>query len=434
MSRKVFISFLGTSNYHNCNYVSPDKQPVKDIKYVQEATIIQHCLDYDRFFIFTTSEAFEKNWQNNGHKDRQDNILPNEGLQTRLAILQLKSPAEAVEIDEGFSQKEIWAIFQKVFDKIEKDDEIIFDITHAFRFLPMLGMVLINYLKTLKNVKINGIYYGAFEALGPAWKVEKIPIEERNVNILDLSSFSLLQDWTSAANALVAYGDVKKITNLANEGIKPILKDTKGKDEAARAMRNFITPLNAIFDNIATCRGKELFESKGYDDINTSLKELKKDLIPPMAPLIDKLEEALQTFNSADTIINGFRIVRLCIDYNWIQQGYTILFETSLSYILSQNNLDYQKLLNREIASACLTIHNRNIPKHQWKGFAAENPEITEKILHSVVLRQIADDMAALQDMRNDINHSGFRTNPSDYNGLKKFLTKTYCSIVSKIL
>ena len=54
----------------------------------------------------------------------------------------------------------------------------------------MLAIVVLNYAKTLKKIKLRGIYYGAFEVLGSFEEASKIPISERRVPVLDLTTYS----------------------------------------------------------------------------------------------------------------------------------------------------------------------------------------------------------------------------------------------------
>lgn len=235
MARKVFISFLGTNQYLECNYYSSDGRVEENLKYVQEASIKHFCSDFDAYIFFLTKDAKEKNW------------VGEAGLESRLSSVTVNN-GEIIsqDIPNGFNINQIWEIFQIVFDQIQMNDVLVLDITHAFRSLPMLGMVLINYLKATKNVKIQGIYYGAFEALGPMHIVKEMPLKDRNVEILDLIGFSLLQDWTVAANNFYEFGNVDKLSELITKEIKPILVETKGSDNDAKMLRNFIKPLPEI--------------------------------------------------------------------------------------------------------------------------------------------------------------------------------------------
>ena len=69
MARKVFVSFLGTSNYLPTRYeLGGKKSPV--VRFVQQALIEMLCADWtadDRILIFYTEESRRRNWLDNGH-------------------------------------------------------------------------------------------------------------------------------------------------------------------------------------------------------------------------------------------------------------------------------------------------------------------------------------------------------------------------------
>ena len=85
-----------------------------------------------------------------------------------------------IKIPNGDYEEEIWEIFESVYNVLKDGDEVYFDITHAFRSIPMLVMVLINYAKFLKNIKVKSITYGNWEARD----------SENFAPIMDLITFS----------------------------------------------------------------------------------------------------------------------------------------------------------------------------------------------------------------------------------------------------
>ena len=191
MSRKVFVSFLGTNNYVECRY---DIKGVVSapVRFVQEALIENLCKEWtadDRILIFCTSKektgengSKEINWFDNG-QSRVSDELEKIGLQHRLQDLQtcigLKAQIEEHDIEAGFSEEEIWSIFDTVYAKLQPNDQIFFDVTHAFRSIPLFSIVLFNYSKFMKETRLMSIMYGAFEKLGPAFKVKEQPVDER---------------------------------------------------------------------------------------------------------------------------------------------------------------------------------------------------------------------------------------------------------------
>jgi len=179
---KAFISFLGTSDYSRCRY-SLDNQTGDVVKYVQEDIVNRFCRQWassDQIRIFITDDAKLKNWEDNGHEDRVTKKQKSDrGLGSRFDEMGLNAAVKRYDIPVGNSEAEIWQIFQIVYESLGEGDEIIFDITHSFRSIPMLFMVLIGYARLLKNISVSGIYYGAFEILGHLSVVEKMDERDR---------------------------------------------------------------------------------------------------------------------------------------------------------------------------------------------------------------------------------------------------------------
>ena len=174
MVRKVFISFLGTNNYVETHYELNGKVS-KPVRFIQEALISSICKKWeekDKIFIFCTEGACQMNWVDNGQKNTQTDI-EKIGLDQRLKDLNLQVKHEKVNIKEGFLLEEIWDIFDTVYNKLEAKDEIYFDVTHAFRSIPMFSTILFNYSRSMLDTEVKSIYYGAFEKLGFAVRMGK---------------------------------------------------------------------------------------------------------------------------------------------------------------------------------------------------------------------------------------------------------------------
>jgi len=91
-------------------------------------------------------------------------IMTEKAEEIHAAALNKLCDFEPIKIPNGKSEEEFWIIFDKITSVINEGDEIVFDITHGFRSQPFIVIVLLLYLKALKNIKIKNILYGAFEA------------------------------------------------------------------------------------------------------------------------------------------------------------------------------------------------------------------------------------------------------------------------------
>jgi len=434
MSRKVFLSFLGKSFYEETNYLASNQNQNRMIttRFIQEASILNYTQDFtekDKIIILTTEGAL-KNWEDNKHYNfRKKEYEFYEGLQTKLKQLNLSSEVKNILIPEGESTEQLWEIFQIVFDLIEDDDEIIFDITHGFRSLPMLNMVLVNYAKLLRNIKVKGIYYGAFEAK------QKLENGKEYSPIWNLKSFVELQEWTNAANIFLNTGNALDLAKQIQDEENLDLK--KG--------------LNNLSKNMLVNRGLNIIEGTQIITLRDALNRIEnKHLKPeetPLKPILKKIRHKFD-FYKENHPINGFLAGKWAMENGLIQQAATMLEEAVTTFVLFEiSQEDKINIPNiRTSVSAAITIgDNVNfryiIPmrkteneelKNKFKreqeeellGWQKEYVPIIRKLSYSNDLRTIINRIK--NSVRDDINHSGFRENPRTYDEFQVSLTKRY--------
>lgn len=436
---RLFISFLGTNNYISCNYYveRPEKTEVKDVRFVQEAIASIVCKTWnesDKILIFITEEAKKRNWLDNGHTDRKTKKeIPSEGLAKRLHKLNLKASIIPVSIDDGLDNDGIWNIFYDVYENIGDGDDVIFDITHAFRSIPMLAIVILNYAKALKNITISGIHYGPFEKLGKVEEVSEMAIEDRNVPILDLSAFDYLLDWSFGVERFVTSGDATKLSELMQQDINPLLRETQGKNQGVKNLDLIGKGLSNFSNIIATCRAPKLSSQSIYNKEQIS-KYQESELLPAFKPLIRKIEQGFEKF-SGHPIADGLEASQWCLKHNFIQQGITLLYETMISHIVSASEGDYLNQNDRKVATHIASgLYHDVLTK---KTARPESDELSEKITEyrSRVMTYLTEKIEFTkmigdlgQNIRNDINHAGYRDGakkPEDFRmSLSNFIDK----------
>jgi len=72
--------------------------------------------------------------------------------------------ARNIPIPSGTSENDLWAILQIILREIPSGSKLILDITHGFRSVPFLFFTAALFLKALRGVQIEGIYYGMLDA------------------------------------------------------------------------------------------------------------------------------------------------------------------------------------------------------------------------------------------------------------------------------
>ena len=410
MPRKVFLSFLGTNDYMPCTYFSPDGFEKSDTRFIQAALVEWRCKQWtkdDLVAIFLTKEASRKNWENDGHGNGSESC---NGLQQCLKELSLSVQVKPVFISDGKTETEIWDIFDQVYSILESQDQVTMDITHAFRSIPMLAIVLLNYAKALKQVSISGIHYGAFEVLGSLHLVKKMPLSERRAPIFDLTAFDSLMAWSTGVDRFLSAGDATLISRLANENIKPILAESKGKDLAASAIRGVSKAVEEFSRILSTCRGKEISCSafKLKSRVNECLQY--NDIIKPFTPILQALSDKTHVF-TGNELSDGIQAAEWCLKHNMIQQGYTILLEVIVTWTASlcPEQPGLSEIEKREIVSSAIHIAKHNKSREEWTGTAKKYPEVTQQYIEICLRYQVLLDLyAPLTAFRNDLNHAGF--------------------------
>jgi CRISPR-associated Csx2 family protein len=423
------MSVLGTGFYEPCSYYWKDRS-VKT-RFIQEATVRLFCDNWsedDQIIIFTTEKAFSTNYDSNIKKRKSFN---NEDIDyTSLAKifedLELITPFRNEMIKDGNDEDEIWEVFTTIFDQLRDGDEIYFDITHSFRYLPMLLLILLSYSEYLKKTKIKTITYGNYE-------VSKS--NNGKAPIMDLMPLVLLKDWSVAANNFERFGEVRLISKLCQESLSPILKEAKGSDKVATSINAFSKDLPTLIANIKTCRGIEIISGELVLKLEKRIATIEETSLVPFNPIFKRIKQQVHQFAADDNIKNGLTAVEWCIKNGLIQQGLTILQEAVVSFICENENLDITLEKNRNIVSSVFTIVEKNIPEKEWKGECAldDNIELTRKLCTNSLLLSLKQEYNNLSVLRNDINHSGMRSNPAKASSFEKNLKILYTSVSEKI-
>ncbi len=397
--RRVLLSFLGTTNYEECvYYFNNDRNQSYGVDRFVQNSIFKHlCKDWsaeDKYFVFLTDQAEPANWNDDIYKDKL-------GLQQTLAVNRFKVVPTAISaVPDGFNESQIWQVFQRVFDELKEGDQVWLDITHGFRSLPLLAAVLTNYARFLKNIVIQKIYYGVFESLGPVHQVKKdFPNPaDRWVPVLDLTAFSQLQDWTSAANEFVTLGNSAKLSVLTKD---------------VPSLQGLNTHLTKLTRGFGTSRGGDLISGKLFANFRKELAGAgKKTSLPALKPLLEVAAKKIDSFVTQpkgyqDRAKNTFSAIRWCIDHQLTQQGFTLLQEGVITLVVLQMGGQYSDPNLRQWVKVGFNV--ANLPEKSWLHEAKNDPEKAKKLLKDFpIFKAQTKNFSDLTGLRNDLNHAGY--------------------------
>jgi CRISPR-associated Csx2 family protein len=432
MSKKKgkLISVLGARNYITVNYDEFD-----ECEYIQEALIRKYKDELSEVLIFATEAAQQKNWNEYTYKDRNDKKVYKMGLKKKIDNIieeyDLDLEIKLIDIPAGFSEEELWEIFNIFTNEINEGDEIYFDVTHGFRYLAMLMMNILNYVKLSKNAEVKSIEYGLFEQLGPAYEVAKLPLEDRNARILDLTSFDYLNDWVVGVDNFINTGDADKINNLSGRSIGKMFAQDESMDDQTRKLINkiskLIKSLKYFNDEIKTARGNKL--NNTILNILTLLDEIEEfetdsnNRISPLLNLIDKIKNKFSIFDKNDKkgLKNYFQLLKWCKEHKLVQQGLVIFRENMISTIADEINEPYLPKHMKDKDYDYTLIEIRDEIGNALYSLIEEDQEynpITSQEKFDFIRKGIKEnfsDFLALYDKfrykRNDVSHFGLSEN-----------------------
>lgn len=349
-NNRHFIAVLGTNFYTDCIYQIPEAGFATQTPFAQLAVlryVMPRHQEGDRITILLTARSERRNWLDRDYEEQEIRTLEENGVQVRPGerktgfrkILENEYPdvpIACIHVRSGGSREELNEIFEKLYEAVHPGETIYFDITHGLRNIPMQVLTVIHYAKVLKEIRVGGIYYGAYE-IG-----EEREDGKRYVNLIDMSVCSKILDWTNAAESFIKGGSSNQIWELETSG-----KDVSAQEQAAlESLYDLTNCLNA-------CKGKNNDSPKksirkAYEDFREHYRILREDSAniseAPLLRLFERIESDLDIFRQKLCLVKdgetrrlvctetGMAAVDWAIRKHLTQLGFTALEETIVTY------------------------------------------------------------------------------------------------------
>jgi len=216
---------------------------------------LRQFIAFDRMAVFTTKEAHASAWP---------------------VLERLHDPRICeVPIALGEDQDQMWGWLDAMIEQVSDGDVVIFDITHGLRSIPFLVFLFAAYLKTIRQVTIEAIYYGALE-LGDAQTGKPAPV-------LDLSQFVSMLDWITASDQFIQTGDARRLAAL----LQP-------KEPAGKASAQAAQVLTQVSQAAFLCQPFSLM--KEVEKLPAALKQAELEVFTNARPFGVLNERVIQSF------------------------------------------------------------------------------------------------------------------------------------------
>ncbi|CUU10958.1 CRISPR-associated protein, TM1812 family [Armatimonadetes bacterium GBS] len=351
------ITFLGKGPYHSVIYQWGEHE--KETEFFAEA--LAEWLQPKEVCVMLTEGAQESgNWEK----------LESRLQKRRLEILK-------VPIPDGKDESELWQIFQRVADTVEIGDELVFDITHGFRSIPVLGLLAVAYLKQVKRVQIRYLLYGALEA---------VPREEARKPVFDLTPFAELLDWLTAVKMFIATGNASELADLLDEAQNNAHR--RSLPEPPKALKPIARWLRSVSESLMVCQAP--YVGSEIRELITKIEQGEPEIHQWTQPLVPLLETVKQTY--APYIPNNLETHRALIGWylerSHAMQAITLMREWLVSYQCRLEGKDPELMRHREAAEDTLNSLERNTRNGQHR-------------------EELVDLWGSVSNLRNRIAHCG---------------------------
>ncbi|OAT80417.1 CRISPR-associated protein [Desulfotomaculum copahuensis] len=366
--KKTLVTFIGTGKYSETTYLN-DKVSAKT-KYFP--VVAAFLASPERILVAQTTEAREMHW---------------ESLRKELLERGLPEPEE-LSIPSGKTTAELWEIFRRIMAAVEGENEVVFDITHAFRAIPLISFLSVAYLKFVRGINITGLYYGAYEARD----------KEKEISpIFDLTGFCELLDWIVGVNTFVNYGAAQELGGLLRRAQRA--KKMAGGTGRCELNR-FGQLISGISDALLTVRPFEVLEKTTQLEKYRAGSELRQQLendiqnwAPPFGMLLDQLlSDYLPFAGDKDhtkelNLQRQLEMIRWYVHRQYIPQALSLMREL----VISEQMRRYGRLA---------------------KALDVDLREEFSKRLHDQIKNKtpLGNLWSRLPNLRNDVDHAGWRT------------------------
>lgn len=354
MARKVLLSFLGTGSmeskkereYKTVNYHIEDKD-LGDYPFVSAA--LKKYYDADKVILVGTVHSMWEEvyrWfseENNIGLDEDAwaeiaEVCENANSTTDLVIPHqekieqaIGNGAKIVLIRYGINEREIKEnidIILGLQQYLEQQDELIVDVTHSFRSLPMFMMNLLIYLKNVcpKQIRISHIHYGMMEMIR----------ELGHAPIIDLRHIMDVNDWITGAYSFSEFGNAYKIADLVAD-----------QDKSVSNMLNEFSDLMNL---------NHLHDIQNISQRLSSIKNKKYETLLPQLtinPIVNSFVNRFSIQGGTQALFQ-LKVAKWQLEHRKYAQAILTITEAIVTYVCEINNMQWNNKTEREKAKTVL--------------------------------------------------------------------------------
>jgi len=219
-----------------------------------------------------TYETLEKKIDNSSLEEKDLDVLEQVVRKSHKNIKEVHS--FLIDYKEN-NQEEMWGNFyklQQIENYLEKGDEVYLDMTHGFRYMPILNMLVLEFLSLEKEniFELKAILYGM------------LATTPQKSNIVDMKIFFDLLKWIRAINMFKHNSNADQLINLLKES------DFEDKEVLTKTFSNFNNSLHIA--NMASIKQFITGAKSKIQKMKNSKNNIISFVYPQLEQIISRLD------------------------------------------------------------------------------------------------------------------------------------------------
>ncbi len=379
------LTFLGKGKYETVTYVWRDEQGERSWETYLFPEAVARIFKPEKLFVFVTPQAKAQEYF--------------QTLTQRLDDLM-----QAVDIPEGKSEAELWELFDRFASVVNEKENILLDITNAFRSIPMIVFAVATYLRRTKGVTIERIVYGAFEARDG----------NNRAPIFDLKPLLDLLDWLSGAEFFLWRSDATLLAERLRTVHRQAWQRQSGENLPTH-LQTVANKLRLLSQALHLARPRDVMRH-AYEllPMLTKMASEAEQWAKPFAIILEQIRSEAEKFAhhapdrlDKENLQKQLELIEHFVEKGLWVQAVLLAREWIVSWLALQrgdgdwldSNYRVQEI-EEALNKASRRLRGESVEVPEWFGGLPKSKEVT-------------DLWNSLTQLRNDVAHCGMRKDPA---------------------
>lgn len=308
-----------------------------------------------------------------------------------------------VPLPDWDSDAGLWECFEAICAAVRTGGRLIVDLTYAPGPLPFVVFLALPYLRALKGVTIERVFYGA--------RADRAATE---LPVHDLTPFVEVLDWVGAIDGFLRHLDAADLAELF-VGTQD-RAHREGRDPLPLLLKPFANNLVRFTAAVRLARPTEAFLAAHllHERFGAVEHEVAVDL-PALRPLLDRLD-TIATFGADESRLDRAllarqrALVRYQLDHGLVLQAVELGREWLVNLLVLRLGCDRDCWLDRDLRHRVSRTATGAMLSRQRRPF--EPTDLSDHFEDLPDADGIVSVWMAIGDLRNDLAHCGMNEQP----------------------